>query len=412
MAPEPAHTETMMMTVGQPTASDYARALAAGVKWLRFEPALEAEFQRSHALRVRPQARFWQLFQLLVGFIALHTLFGQAEPENSRAVLVGCLVAHFLVTTVLLSLSFSSAYASSYLRTAAILTPLRAASFAVLVADIIDAGGSGTAALTINMFGLMFFSGLLLRQALPAAVAMVAAFFVAISAFGVPAAIAAYSLTSLLLVLGLSGFVAWDTQRAARTAYLEHGITRADATRDALTGLANRRHFDGRLESMWRWAGRSQKPLTMLLIDVDHFKAFNDSYGHQAGDEALRAVARAIADAAGRQAVVARFGGEEMALLVGGLSEHDAEALAGRLRRAVEALEIPHSGAPETGKVTVSIGGTCLVPLEGRSANGALQLADQNLYAAKRQGRNRVVFHRDEYAMMQTGSFRHGAAGP
>ena len=170
------------MTVGQPTASDYARALAAGVKWLRFDPALEAEFQRSHALRVRPQARFWQLFQLLVGFIALHTLFGQAEPENSRAVLVGCLVAHFLVTTVLLSLSFSSAYASSYLRTAAIVTPLRAASFAVLVADIIDAGGSGTAALTINMFGLMFFSGLLLRQALPAAVAMVAAFFVAISA--------------------------------------------------------------------------------------------------------------------------------------------------------------------------------------------------------------------------------------
>ena len=70
------------------------------------------------------------------------------------------------------------------------------------------------------------------------------------------------------------------------------------------------------------------------------------------------------------------------------------------------------SGAPETGKVTVSIGGTCVVPLEGRSASGALQLADQNLYAAKRLGRNRVVFHSDEYAMMQTGSFRHGAAGP
>ena len=412
MAPEPVHTETMMLTIGQPTASDYARALEKGVRWLRFEGPLEAEFQRSHALRVRPQARFWQAFQILVGLVALHAVMSGAGSANSRTPLVICLIAHFLVSVTLASLAFSSAYAASYLRTASLVTPVRATAFAVIVADIVDTGGSGTAALTINMFGLMFFSGLLLRQALPAAVAMIVSCFASLMLFQVPAPVVAYSMTSLLVVFGLSSFVAWDTQGAARIAYLEHGITRADATRDALSGLANRRHFDARLDSMWRWAGRTQKALTVLLIDVDHFKAFNDGYGHQAGDEALRAVARAVASEAGRSAVVARFGGEELALLAAGPSEHEAEALAGRLRHAVEALEIPHAGAPETGKVTVSIGGACIVPLEGRSATGALQLADQNLYAAKRQGRNRVVFHRDEYAMMQTGSFRHGGPAP
>ena len=394
------------------TASDYTRALERGFTWLRFEPPLEAEYQRSHALRIRWQARFWQSFQILVGIAALNAILGSAGSQNPGALMMACLVAHFLVSTVLASLAFSAAYASSYLRVAAVLTPLWALSFATIVADIIDTGGSGTAAMTINMFGLMFFSGLLLRQALPAAAAMVIAFFAAITAFGVPGPVAAYSMTSLLVVAGLAGFVAWDTQRAARVAFLEHGIMRADATRDALTGLANRRHFDAQLDSLWGSARAASRPVTAMLIDVDYFKAFNDTYGHQAGDEALRAVARTLAAEAGGSALVARFGGEEMALVAIGLAEHDAEALGQRLRRAVEALEIAHTGAPGIGKLTVSVGGTCIVPLPGRSATGALQLADQNLYAAKRQGRNRTVFRRDDYAMMQTGIFRHGEAGP
>jgi len=152
--------------------------------------------------------------------------------------------------------------------------------------------------------------------------------------------------------------------------------------------------------------------VTAMLVDVDFFKAFNDTYGHQAGDEALRAVARTLGSTAGESALVARFGGEEMALIATGLAEREAEELAEGLRRAVEALEIAHAGAPGIGRLTVSIGGACIVPLPGRSSSGALQLADQNLYAAKSLGRNRVVFHRDDYAMMRTGSFRHGDAGP
>ena len=329
MSAQPPHTETAALAAGQRRAAEYTEALREGVAWLRFRPGLEAEFQRSHLFRVRPQARFWQLFQVGVGILAANAIIGTARTDNDARLLLACLSLHLLVSAALAALSFSSAYLRWYLRIASILTPLRATAFAIIVANLIDTGGSGTAAMTINMFGLMFFSGLLLRQALPAAVVMVLAFPVALTAFGVAAPVATYSVSSLLVVFGLAGFVAWDTQRASRIAFLEHGVTRADATRDALTGLANRRHFDARLDSMWRAASVAGKPLTVLLIDVDHFKAYNDNYGHQAGDEALRAVAQALDAEAEKSAVVARFGGEEMALIAAGLAEHEAEALAG-----------------------------------------------------------------------------------
>lgn len=404
------HTQIQSLTAagagGQTTAADYARALEQGVEWLHFEPAIEGEFRRSHILRVRTQARFWQLFQLAIGLIGIKLVLEGPATGAVRLLLLACIATHIAVSTTLTFLAFSGHYVTLYHRIASILTPLRATAFAIVVADIVDAGGSGTAAITINLFGLLFFSGLLLRQALPAALAMCISFMAALTAFDVHAVLAAYSISSMLIVLGLASFVAWDMQRAARAAFLEHGLTRADATRDALTGLVNRRHFDSRLQAAWKVCEERKQPLTMMLIDVDHFKAYNDGYGHQAGDEVLRKVAQALRSVARPGDVVARYGGEEMALVATGLGEHEAEALAGQLRRAVEALDLPHEGAADKGRVTVSIGGACIVPLPGRSAAGALQIADENLYAAKRQGRNRVVFHADQYAQMQTGIFR------
>ncbi|MGH8250169.1 MAG: diguanylate cyclase domain-containing protein [Steroidobacteraceae bacterium] len=394
----------------QATAADYSRALERGVAWLKFEPIVESEFRHSHVLRVRPQARFWQIFQLIVGGVAARVVLDVSEPGVARTFLLACNAVQLAVSIALVTTTFSRAYARSYLTLATVLTPFRAIAFAIIVAAVVDVGASGTAALTINMFGLLFFSGLLLRQALPSAILMCVAFAIALAAFDVAPTLAAYSSTSLLVVFGLAGFVAWDMQRVARQAFLEHGVTRADATRDALTGLVNRRHFDARLAALWGASGQAERPLTVMLIDVDHFKAFNDSYGHLAGDAALRAVAQALRAAARGPDVVARFGGEEMALLATGLTEQDAETLAGKLRAAVEALAIPHSGSTNRGVVTVSIGAACLVPLPGRSSTGALQLADENLYAAKRQGRNRVVFRADQYPMMRTGAFRRPEA--
>ncbi|MDH4259888.1 MAG: GGDEF domain-containing protein [Gammaproteobacteria bacterium] len=393
------------------TATDYASALEHGTNWLRFEPPVEAAFRHSHIMRVRTQARFWQSLQLTVGLAGIGMILAGPSLDSGRMLLLACNVVHLSVSVALVLMAFSRAYASSYLWLATIMTPFRAAAAAVAVAAIIDAGSSGTAVMTINMFGLLFFSGLLLRQALPAAMVMIVSFVAALIVFEVPAVLAAYSVTSLLLVFGLAGYVAWDMQRAARVAFLENGLTRVDATRDALTGLVNRRHLDSRLATLWQTSAEERQPLTVLLIDVDHFKAYNDGYGHQAGDEVLRRVARTMRTVARERDIVARFGGEEFVLLAYGLKEQEAETLANELRRAVEALAIPHLGAPAIGKISVSIGGACVVPLPGRSAAGVLQLADQNLYAAKRQGRNQVVFHAGEYEMMQTGVFKSPGPG-
>jgi GGDEF domain-containing protein len=188
---------------------------------------------------------------------------------HPRTLLLACSATHILVSLILVITVFRGAYTRIYHQVASVLTPFRAAAFAVIVAAIVKAGDSGTSAMTVNMFGLMFFSGLLLRHALPSAVAMTTAFIVALASFHVPAGQAVYSMTSLLIVFGLAGFVAWDSQCASRQAFLEHGLTRADATRDGLTGLVNRRHFDARLAESWQVCGRAQQPLTLMLIDVD-----------------------------------------------------------------------------------------------------------------------------------------------
>ena len=192
------------MSEAQATAADYARALEKGVAWLRFDPQVEAEFRHSHVLRVRIQARFWQSFQLAMGFFGLNVIRVGAAREETFAFLMACVGVHLTVSSILVATVYGSAYAGSYLRLAALLTPFRAAATAVIVAYIIHTGGSGTAVMTINMFGLLFFSGLMLRQAIPSAVTMIVVFAAALAGFGVHTALATYSVTSLLVVFGLA----------------------------------------------------------------------------------------------------------------------------------------------------------------------------------------------------------------
>ncbi|MEW6640596.1 MAG: diguanylate cyclase [Pseudomonadota bacterium] len=165
------------------------------------------------------------------------------------------------------------------------------------------------------------------------------------------------------------------------------------ATRDGLTGLANRRHFDDRLAEEWARAKRDGTPLALLMIDVDHFKLFNDHYGHQGGDDCLRALARVLAAQARRPAdLAARYGGEEFALL---LPDTDAEGCARigeAVRRALHELAIPHAASPSSHLVTVSIGGAMHQPSSSHADAAVLiEAADRALYAAKERGRNRLV---------------------
>lgn len=165
------------------------------------------------------------------------------------------------------------------------------------------------------------------------------------------------------------------------------------ATKDGLTGLSNRRSFDQILMAEWARAQRTQKPLALLFVDVDHFKLFNDEHGHQSGDECLRAVAGVVSRHAVRPLDLAgRYGGEEFALILPEMSADDACAIAEEIRRAVMALAIAHGAHGAGQHVTLSVGVASHTPGEADGGPDCLLgAADQALYAAKRLGRNRVV---------------------
>ncbi len=164
------------------------------------------------------------------------------------------------------------------------------------------------------------------------------------------------------------------------------------SARDSLTGLANRREFDRVLAGEWQRARRAGHALTVVLIDVDFFKNYNDTYGHPAGDNCLRQVARVIKGCCRRSRdVAARIGGEEFAVLLPETSVEDAAAQAERLRVAVEALAMGHSGSRCATVITASFGVAGAIPAPDQPEAALLERADRALYEAKSGGRNRVA---------------------
>ncbi|MCZ4313871.1 diguanylate cyclase [Comamonadaceae bacterium G21597-S1] len=161
---------------------------------------------------------------------------------------------------------------------------------------------------------------------------------------------------------------------------------------DGLTGVANRRHFDERLTQEWSRAMRQGTTLSVVLLDVDHFKRYNDRYGHLSGDQCLRTIGQSLQQNARRPAdLVARYGGEEFACILPDTDLDGAMHCARQLGEAICALALPHAEAGGTQVVTVSLGVCSTRPSAGRGdASDLLQTADQQLYAAKAQGRDRA----------------------
>ena len=167
-------------------------------------------------------------------------------------------------------------------------------------------------------------------------------------------------------------------------------LARLSAT-DSLTGIANRRTFDETLQTEWLRAARSETPLSLLVIDIDHFKDYNDAYGHLAGDECLRCVAQILSDCLRRAGeMVARYGGEEFVLLLPGAELPHAQATAERCMDRLAEAGIEHSKSSTAAHLTLSIGIGCVVPVGMGSPESLIHIADVALYRAKNAGRNRM----------------------
>ncbi len=196
-----------------------------------------------------------------------------------------------------------------------------------------------------------------------------------------------------------------EAEVEARTAELAEANRRLAALSqtDGLTGIANRRLFDLRLDEEWRRARRRHQRLTLAMVDVDHFKLYNDRYGHLAGDQALQTVAQTLDTHARRGGeLAARYGGEEFALLLPGVGTKEAQAICRDFLAALDALAIQHADSP-TGTLTASVGVASLTPGDTGTPETLIAAADAALYRAKQGGRHRV-----EMDIKTNCSFRNG----
>jgi len=387
--------------------SPYASELRRDFPDLRFSAELEKEFQTFHLERVRSRVRFFQLAICALAITAaVHLIFMDGLSVND--VVYGWLGVVVPTCLFLVWASWSNYYEEIYLPLARVAVPVFAIASAIGVANRSVAGHPDPLFfLTTYSIALFFLGGQLFREALLATAAMIIAHGATLAYVGEPPASIVYYVVVLTISGAVGAFVYRGVERQLRTSFLERGLMGEMVARDSLTGLKNRGAFADYFPRMWQQALRDRRSIALLLIDVDHFKAYNDRYGHQAGDQALRRVAQAAQRLVRRPLdVLTRYGGEEFAVILYDVDGNQAKDIAERIRRAVAELAIEHRGSRTAKGVTISVGVAVVEPTFERNPRGALQLADKALYEAKVKGRNRVeLMDEAQHRMLVTGVF-------
>ena len=395
--------------------SDYEAQIADGFRLLRFRRALEHEFRTNRRQQNIKQLRvvLWLGFALGLTFVALdYGLDGQGFSDP--AVWQRNLISHPLILAMIATTYFPRMY--PLLGPMAVTLAFSIAGSSLFLGSVaqlqnIDSAFTGLLVLTFYVY---LFIGLRFWPALFAALTIFAAIMIVYTLRGVAPPTLIYNGVFLLFanLIGATGL--YNLEHNQRLSFLEARILEKVASLDHLTGLVNREHFDRYYDSIWRHCLRTKEPLSLALLDIDHFKNYNDTYGHQAGDECLRKVAQEIATACRRPLdMAARYGGEEFALILPGASADHAHLTLSQVVSRVEALNIEHRNSATAPRVTISAGVAQLSPHEtDHSAQGLLQLADEALYSAKSKGRNRVVVAReDREESLLTGIFRRTVDG-
>jgi diguanylate cyclase (GGDEF)-like protein len=249
------------------------------------------------------------------------------------------------------------------------------------------------ARLLLVAFFLYFMLGMRFAPALRSNLVVLAALIIAGLAGVIASQQAIYLAFAVLCANVIGGAGAYTLEHANRTAFLERKLLGEMASLDGLTRLLNRQTFETRVVDVWREATARQLPISVLMIDVDDFKRYNDHYGHLAGDDCLQRIAQAVRTAvAGNPAdLLARYGGEELVAVLIDRSAADAQATAERIVADIAALAIPHAGSSTGSTVSISVGVATHHPAAAASYSAVAKVADNALYAAKHQGRNRCV---------------------
>jgi diguanylate cyclase (GGDEF)-like protein len=387
--------------------SPFGEQLKRGFRGLRFEGLLEKEFRDFYITQNLPRARLSGLIALILvlAVTCIDLLLGASTAGPINTLRLGVLCPLLVAVGIAISMPAVQRYYTPVVAGGVTLIGLVVTYIAHLAAL---AGSSYVLAglVLVVLYGCLFL-GLLFNVAVAITGLLIAAHFVTGVVVGLPFDQLYYSTAILGGAAVIGGISTYNLEHALRTNFLETRLLNELAERDGMTGLYNRRIFDDYVQRLWRQSRREGTAVAIIFVDIDSFKVYNDLYGHQAGDDCLKKVAKCIARGAKRPFdFAARYGGEEFVLVLYGPPDDYARSVPEQIRRDVLDLAIPHAGS-QTGKhVTVSVGLALTTPGTSRSLAGAIQAADEALYQAKREGRNRVVFKDSDSSDVETGNFR------
>jgi diguanylate cyclase (GGDEF)-like protein len=373
------------------SASPYRTAFEKGYRWLRFDGSLESEFQafytEGHLVRVRLAA--YLVIVLFTAFIGIDLATLPAEVSYwTTKIRVFLIIPMFVLLYVTYRPSLRgyvgrAVYAGSVIAGVGTVAVIGAA---LKLGTQIPYEGILLVALFIYLIACLQW-----RRALFAN--MLTLFFFVIMEFMYQTDPQArlYQIIFMCAANAVGCYGGYFLEHSARTMFLINNLLNELAELDGLTGLSNRRTLNIHLDRIWKQAIRDKQDVAIAMIDVDHFKKYNDRYGHAQGDAALRAVADVIAHHARRPLdITARYGGEEFAIVWYHPSASELPRMAEIMTKAVVGLGMPHADS-EIGKLSISAGVALMTPVAGQSSADLLRLADEALYEAKHQGRNRVV---------------------
>ncbi|MEL6951556.1 MAG: GGDEF domain-containing protein [Pseudomonadota bacterium] len=398
------------MTDNAPKESRYAHQLKRRFPTLRFASKLESEYRSEHLATIRNRV----IASLLVAltFVLWHVFvtrtgsFGDTVPplaDNLRAWVMRPVAVVLLVSALLRNF-----YARHWLTVAPVLLAILGSVGAFNVAMLVANGNvHAFISMLTGFFGVYMLMGLLFWQLVAVGSVLTLVFVANLVYAGAPIDVIQAEAPIMFTATALACVFIYSLEHSQRTAFLQRKVLEEIGNHDALTQLKNRRAFDEALTMLWQQGIREGKPVGLLLLDVDHFKPYNDHYGHQAGDRCLAAIGTVLRCVTTRPFdIAARIGGEEFAVLFYDCTHEHLVATGERLVLGVQGLGIEHERSPVAGELTASVGGVLVQPQTERSSRSLLQFADEALYTAKNRGRNRVVIERDGYENIVTGAFR------